>query len=47
MNRKPKVSKENLQTAKRLLKYVTGIYLYFVKFDRINFGIIVPQVFNR
>ena len=39
MNRKPKVSKENLQTAKRLLKYV--------KFDRINFGIIVPQVFNR
>ena len=23
------------------------IYLYFVKFDRINFGIIVPQVFNR
>ena len=26
MNRKPKVSKENLQTAKRLLKYVTGTY---------------------
>ena len=26
MNRKPKVSKENLQTAKRLLKYVTGAY---------------------
>ena len=26
MNRKPKVSKENLQTAKRLLKYVTGPY---------------------
>ena len=25
-NRKPKVSKENLQTAKRLLKYVTGTY---------------------
>lgn len=56
MNRKPKVSKENLQTAKRLLKYVTRnvqgsvcdrIYLYFIKFDRINFGIIVPQVFNR
>ena len=48
MNRKPKVSKENLQTAKRLLKYVTGTYkVRFVKFDRINFGIIVPQVFNR
>ena len=40
MNRKPKVSKENLQTAKRLLKYVTGTY-------KVNFGIIVPQVFNR
>lgn len=26
MNRKPKVPKENLQTAKRLLKYVTGTY---------------------
>lgn len=26
MNRKPKVSKENLQIAKRLLKYVTGTY---------------------
>lgn len=26
MNRKPKVSKENLQTAKRLLQYVTGTY---------------------
>ena len=26
MNRKPKVSKENLQTAKRLLKYVNGTY---------------------
>lgn len=26
MNRKPKVSKENLQTAKRFLKYVTGTY---------------------
>lgn len=26
MNRKPKVSKENLQTAKRLLKYVTRTY---------------------
>lgn len=26
MNRKPKVSKENLQTANRLLKYVTGTY---------------------
>ena len=26
MNKKPKVSKENLQTAKRLLKYVTGTY---------------------
>ena len=26
MNRKPKVSKENLQTAKQLLKYVTGTY---------------------
>lgn len=26
MNRKPKVSKENLQTAERLLKYVTGTY---------------------
>lgn len=26
MNREPKVSKENLQTAKRLLKYVTGTY---------------------
>ena len=26
MNRKPKVTKENLQTAKRLLKYVTGAY---------------------
>ena len=26
MKRKPKVSKENLQTAKRLLKYVTGTY---------------------
>ena len=26
MNRKPKISKENLQTAKRLLKYVTGTY---------------------
>ena len=26
MNRKPKVSKEDLQTAKRLLKYVTGTY---------------------
>ena len=26
MNRKPKVSKENLQTAKRLFKYVTGTY---------------------
>lgn len=26
MNRKPKVSKENLQTAKRILKYVTGTY---------------------
>ena len=26
MNRTPKVSKENLQTAKRLLKYVTGTY---------------------
>lgn len=26
MNRKPKVSKENLQTPKRLLKYVTGTY---------------------
>ena len=26
INRKPKVSKENLQTAKRLLKYVTGTY---------------------
>ena len=26
MNRKPKVSKQNLQTAKRLLKYVTGTY---------------------
>ena len=26
MNRRPKVSKENLQTAKRLLKYVTGTY---------------------
>lgn len=31
MNRKPKVSKENLQTAKRLLKYVTGTYkVWFV-----------------
>lgn len=26
MNKKPKVSKENIQTAKRLLKYVTGTY---------------------
>lgn len=26
MNRKPRVSKENIQTAKRLLKYVTGTY---------------------
>ena len=26
MSKKPKVSKENIQTAKRLLKYVTGTY---------------------
>ena len=31
MNRKPRVSKENIQTAKRLLKYVTGTYkIWFV-----------------
>ena len=55
MNRKPKVQKKiyRPQSGFKICdRNVQGsvcdrIYLYFVKFDRINFGIIVPQVFNR
>ena len=42
MNRKPKVSKENLQTAKRLLKYVTGTYK--VRFVIVFFCILLSSI---
>ena len=42
-NKKPKLSKDNIATAKRLLKYVTETYL--LKCNRIYCGIIVLKIY--
>lgn len=52
-NKKPKLSKYNIATAKRLLKYVTETYksplyscicMYLLKCSRIHFGISVLKI---
>ena len=42
-NKKPKLSKDNIATAKRLLKYVTETYKA-LKCSRIHFGISVLKI---
>ena len=52
-NKKPKLSKDNIATAKRLLKYVTEtykarfilVYMYLLKCSRIYCGIIVLKIY--
>ena len=53
-NQKSGVSKNTAKTAKRLLKYVTGMYkvqfvycvcLYFIKFCGIYISIVVLEIF--
>ena len=45
-NKKPKLSKYNIATAKRLLKYVTETYKarFILKCSRIHFGISVLKI---